>query len=39
MLRYEAAGEDRIVVINVPRADRTYKPVFVDGNPLNSYKV
>ena len=34
----EAVGEDRIVVINVPRADRSYKPVFVDGNPLNSYR-
>ena len=34
----EAVGEERIVVINVPRADRTYKPVFVDGNPLNSYR-
>ena len=34
----ETVGEERIVVINVPRADRTYKPVFVDGNPLNSYR-
>ena len=34
----EAVDEDRIVVINVPRADRSYKPVFVDGNPLNSYR-
>ena len=34
----EAVGEDRIVVINVPRADRSYKPVFVGGNPLNSYR-
>ena len=34
----EAVGEQRIVVISVPRADRTYKPVYVDGNPLNSYR-
>ena len=27
-----------IVVINVPRADRSYKPVYIDGNPLNSYR-
>lgn len=25
---------DHIVVINVPRADRTCRPVYVDGNPL-----
>ena len=23
-----------IVVINVPRAERSYRPVYVDGNPL-----
>ena len=34
----EAVGEERVVVINVPRADRSYKPVYVDGNPLNSYR-
>lgn len=34
----EPVGEESIVVINVPRADRTYKPVYVDGNPLNSYR-
>jgi len=27
-----------IVVINVPRADRGYKPVYIDGNPLNTYR-
>lgn len=27
-----------IVVINVPRADRYYKPVYIDGNPLNTYR-
>jgi len=29
---------DHIIVINVPRADRSYKPVYIDGNPLNSYR-
>lgn len=23
-----------IIVINIPRADRTYRPVYVDGNPI-----
>lgn len=27
-----------IVVIYVPRADRTVRPVYIDGNPLNAYK-
>ena len=27
-----------IVVINVPRADRNYRPVYIDGNPLNTYR-
>lgn len=27
-----------IVVINVPRAERSYKPVYVDGNPLCTYR-
>ena len=27
-----------IIVINVPRADRSYKPVYIDGNPLNTYR-
>lgn len=34
----ETVDGDRIIVINVPRADRTYKPVYVEGNPLNSYR-
>ena len=34
----ETVGGDRIVVIRIPRADRTYKPVYVDGNPLNTYR-
>ena len=28
----------RIVVINVPRADRGFRPVYIDGNPLNTYR-
>ena len=27
-----------IVVINVPRAERSYRPVYVDGNPLSTYR-
>lgn len=33
----EADG-NHIVVINVPRADRSYRPVYIDGNPLNTYR-
>ena len=29
---------DHIVIINVPRAERSYKPVYVDGNPLCTYR-
>lgn len=29
---------DHIVVIHVPRAERAYKPVYVDGNPLCTYR-
>ena len=29
---------DHIVVIHVPRAERFYKPVYVDGNPLCTYR-
>ena len=32
------ADGNRIVVINVPRADRSYRPVYIDGNPLNTYR-
>jgi len=28
---------DHIVVINVPRAEQSYKPVYVDGNSLRIY--
>ena len=34
----EHVNGDHIIVIHVPRADRTYKPVYVEGNPLNSYR-
>ena len=30
----QKVGEDHIIVIHVPRADRTCRPVYVDGNPL-----
>lgn len=29
---------DRIVVIRIPRAERFYKPVYVDGDPRNTYR-
>lgn len=29
---------NHIVVIDVPRAERSYKPVYVDGNPLCTYR-
>ncbi len=29
---------NHIVVIHVPRAERSYKPVYVDGNPLCTYR-
>lgn len=34
----EIVDGKHIVVINVPRADRSYKPVYIDGNPLNSFR-
>lgn len=34
----ENVNGDHIVVIQIPRADRTYKPVYVDGNPLNTFR-
>lgn len=34
----QEADGDHIVVINVPRAERSYKPVYVDGNPLCTYR-
>lgn len=29
---------NRIIVITVPRAERSYKPVYIDGNPLCTYR-
>ena len=34
-VRIEEADGKRIVVIEVPRAQRYYKPVYVDGNPVS----
>lgn len=34
----ETVDGKHIVVIRVPRADRSYKPVYIEGNPLNSYR-
>ena len=34
----ETVNGDHIIVINVPRAQRYYKPVYVDGSPLNAYR-
>ncbi len=34
----QEVGGNHIVVINVPRAERAYKPVYVDGNPLCTYR-
>lgn len=30
--------DKKIVVINVPRADRAYKPIYLNGNPLLAYR-
>lgn len=36
---YQAEAEgNHIIVINVPRADRTDKPVYIDGDPSNTYR-
>lgn len=34
----ENINGDHIIVIHIPRADRSSKPVYVDGNPLNTYR-
>lgn len=34
----EVVEGNHIIVITVPRAERAYKPVYVDGNPLNTYR-
>ena len=31
-------SNNRIVVINVPRAERSYRPVYINGNPLNTFR-
>ena len=37
-VQIEAVDGNHIIVINVPRADRSCKPVYVEGNPLNTYR-
>ncbi len=38
-IRVERVNGDRIIVIEVPRAQRYHKPVYVDGNPfLGTYR-
>ncbi len=37
-VRIEEVNGKHILVINVPRAERFYKPVYVEGNPLNTYR-
>ncbi len=34
-IRIEEVNGDHIIVIEVPRAQRYYKPVFIDGNPVS----
>ena len=34
----ERVNGKRIIVISVPRADRSNKPVYIDGDPRNSYR-
>lgn len=34
-VRIEEVNGDRIIVIEVPRAQRCYKPVYIDGNPVS----
>lgn len=34
----EVAEGRRIIVVNVPRAERTDKPVYVEGSPRNTYR-
>ena len=37
-VRIEEVNGDHIIVITVPRAERFYKPVYVDGSPVNTYR-
>ena len=34
----ETVEGKRILVIRVPRAERAFRPVYVEGNPLNTYR-
>ena len=37
-VQIQEVNGDNIMIINVPRADRSYKPVYIEGNPLNCYR-
>lgn len=37
-VQIETVNGCRIITIYVPRAERAYRPVFVEGNPLNTYR-
>ncbi len=37
-VQIQKVNGDNILVINVPRADRSYRPVYIEGNPLNCYR-
>ncbi len=37
-VRIETVEGKRILVIRVPRAERAYQPVYVEGNPLNTFR-
>lgn len=37
-VRIETVDGKRIIVINVPPADRSFKPVYVEGNASNTYR-
>ena len=37
-VRIEDVNGNHILVIEVPKAERFYKPVYVEGNPLNTYR-
>lgn len=37
-VKIEEVNGDHIIVISVPRASRFERPVYVEGNPLNTYR-
>ncbi len=37
-IHIENVGGNHIIIIEVPRADRTVRPVYVDGNPRHAYR-